>query len=172
MHHHSGVEHVFEPSDEVTITGGGIELAISNFNDLGYCSILKSLVILCKHASENSCVTFSISINSTICVFITSFSEIWLSIPAGSNKYTRRKLRVHILVSFLTQSCGLDFFIQGGLDLDSGLVLDKNRVQQCRAPKQAQVYCIYQHLGAYLGGEHCAVPPLRLFLLVKNARLF
>ena len=76
---------IFEPSTEVIVTGGGIKVAISNFNDQGYCSILRVLVILCKHASKNSCVTFSIFITSTICVFIASFSTIWLSIPAGSN---------------------------------------------------------------------------------------
>ena len=44
------------PSDEVTVTVGGILVAISNLNDQGYCSrpILKVLVILCKHASKNS----------------------------------------------------------------------------------------------------------------------
>ena len=53
------------PSDEVTVTVGGILVAISNFNDQGYCSrpILKVLVILCKHASKNSQITFGISHN-------------------------------------------------------------------------------------------------------------
>ena len=65
MYHLSGVEQMIEPSDEVTVTGGGIQVAISNRNDQGYCSklILKVLVILCKHASKNSWVTFSISQN-------------------------------------------------------------------------------------------------------------
>ena len=101
----------FESSTAVTVTGGGIKDTISNFNDQGYCSILKVLVILCKHASKNSCVTCRIFITSTICVLIASFSKIWLSIPAdNSNKYRRRKLRAYILVSFLVQSCGLEFF--------------------------------------------------------------
>ena len=79
---------IFEPSTEVTGTGGGIKEAISNFNDQGYCSILKVLVVLCKHASKNSCVTVRIFITSTIWVFIASFSTIRLSIPAdNSNKY-------------------------------------------------------------------------------------
>ena len=72
-------------------------------------------------------------ITSAICVFMTSFSSIWLSIPAGSNKYRRKKSRAYILLSFLTQSCGFKFFHTGGLDLGSGLVLDKNRTQRCRA---------------------------------------
>ena len=109
---------IFKPSTEVTVTGGGIKDTISNFNDHGYCSILKVLVILCKHATKNSCVTCRIFITSTICVFIASFSTIWLSIPAGSNKYRRRKLRAFILVSFLVQSCGLEFFFTKGLGLE------------------------------------------------------
>ena len=126
----------FEPSTEVTVTGVGIKEAISNFNDQGYCSILKVLVVLCKHASKNSCVTCRIFITSTIFVFIASFSTIWLSIPAdNSNKYRRRKLRAYILVSFLVQSCGLEFFYAEELGLEQWTVLDKNRVQQCRAPQ-------------------------------------
>ena len=109
---------IFEPSTEVTVTGGGIKETISNFNDQGYCSILKVLIILCKHASKNSCVTCRIFITSTICVFIASFSTIWLSIPAGSNKYRLRKLRAYILVSFLVQSCGFEFFSTKGLGLE------------------------------------------------------
>ena len=108
----------FEPSTEVTVTGGGIKETISNFNDQGYCSILKVLIILCKHASKKSCVTCRIFITSTICVFIASFSTMWLSIPAGSNKYRRRKLRAYILVSCLVQSCGLEFFYTEGLGLE------------------------------------------------------
>ena len=125
----------FEPSTEVTVTGGRIKETISNFNDQGYCSILKVLVILCKHASKNSCVTCRISITSIFCVFIASFSTIWLSIPAGSNKYRRRKLWAYIWFLFWYKVTVLNFFIQTGLDLNSELVLDKNRVQQCRAPQ-------------------------------------
>ena len=106
------------PSTEDTVTGGGIKETISNFNDQGYCSILKVLVILCKHASKNSCIAVRIFITFTICVFIASFSTIWLSIPAGSNKYRRRKLRTYILVSFLVQSCGLEYFSTEGLGLE------------------------------------------------------
>ena len=105
---------IFESSTEVTVTGGGIKDTISNFNDQGYCSILKVLVVLCKYASKNSCVTCRIFVTSTFCVFIASFSTIWLSIPAGSNKYRRRKLRAYILVSFLVQSCGLELFFSRG----------------------------------------------------------
>ena len=52
--------------------GGSIEVAkgLSSFNSQDYCSILKVSVILCKHASKNSCVAFGISITSAICVFI------------------------------------------------------------------------------------------------------
>ena len=39
LYHHSGVVQIFEPSTEVTVTGGGIKVAITNFNDQGYCSI-------------------------------------------------------------------------------------------------------------------------------------
>ena len=67
---------IFELSTEVTVTGGGIKETISNFNDQGYCSNLKVLVVLCKHASKNSCVTCRISITCTICVVIASFSTI------------------------------------------------------------------------------------------------
>ena len=103
------VEQIFEPSDEVTVIGGGIEAAVSNFNDQGCCSILnKVLVILCKHASKNSCVTFSISITFTICVPITLFSTIWLSIPAGSNKYRRRKLRTYRVTQKKTEPVYLE----------------------------------------------------------------
>ena len=110
---------MFEPSTEVTVTGGGIKETISNFNDQGYCSNLKVLLVLCKHASKKSCVTCRIFITSTICVFIASFSTIWLSIPAdNSNKYRRRKLRAYILVSFLVQSCGLEFFYTEELGLE------------------------------------------------------
>ena len=66
----------FESSTEVTVTGGGIKETISNFNDQGHCSILKVLVILCKHASKNFCVACRIFVTSTICVFIASFSTI------------------------------------------------------------------------------------------------
>ena len=109
---------IFKPSTEVTVTGGGIKETISNFNDQGYCSILKVLVILCKHASKNSCVTCRIYITSIFCVFIASFSTIWLSIPAGSNKCRLKKFRTYILVSFLVQSCGLEFFYTKGLGLE------------------------------------------------------
>ena len=108
----------FQPSTEVTVTGGGIKETISNFNDQGYCSILKVLVVLCTHASKNSCITVRIFITSTICVFIASFSTIRLSIPAGSNKYRRRKFRTYILVSCLVQSCGLEFFSTEELGLE------------------------------------------------------
>ena len=116
---------MFEPLDEVTVTGEGIEVAISNFNNQGYCSTLNALVVLCKHTSKNSCVTFIISITSTICVFITSFSATWLSIPVGGNKYKQRKLRAHILISFRLKVAVLNLFIQGGLDLGCALVLEK-----------------------------------------------
>ena len=108
---------MFKPLDEVT--GGGIQVAISNLNDQGYCRrpIVKVLVILCKHARKIPGLHLAFLITSTICAFITSFSSIWLSIPVGSNKYRRRKSRAHILLSFLTQSCSREFFYAGGLEL-------------------------------------------------------
>ena len=108
---------IFEPSTEFTVTGGDIK-ETSNFNDQSYCSILKVFVILCKHASKNSCITCRIFITSTFCVFIASFSSIWFSIPAGNNKCRLRKSRAFILVSFLVQSCGLEFFSTERLGLE------------------------------------------------------
>ena len=52
----------------------------------------------------------------------------------------------------------LNFFMQGGLDLNSGLVLDKNRIQQCRAPQARPSPLHLPTLGAYLGGALCRVP--------------
>ena len=63
---------------------------------------------------------------------------------AGSNKSRRRNLRAYILVSFLTQGYGLEFFYTAGLGLDS--CSTKTESSCVERPKLSQVRCIYPTL--------------------------